>query len=93
VTGDSTRWGDPDGGSWSQCSFCRHWLGRKTCAAFPDGVPAAILDNEHDHREPFAGDNGIRFEAKPGREAAAAENWRRAIAPPVMLPPPYAKKR
>lgn len=35
-----------------------------TCTAFPEGIPAAIMDNEIDHRQPVAGDNGIRFEPR-----------------------------
>jgi len=51
----------------SQCADCRHWRGGTKCAAFPERIPGTILRNEHDHREPYEGDNGIRFEPVEGR--------------------------
>jgi hypothetical protein len=45
----------------SQCVYCRHWIPGGTCAAFPEGIPQAILENEIDHREPVLGDHGVRF--------------------------------
>jgi len=50
-----------------QCCTCRHFVGKKdrdslNCKAFADGIPLEIVLNEHDHREPFPGDNGIRWE-------------------------------
>lgn len=47
------------------CTWCKHWLGRKvrTCTAYPDGtIPLVIWDGDNDHRKPYPGDNGIRFE-------------------------------
>jgi hypothetical protein len=34
----------------------------KTCAAFPDGIPDAIYIEGFDHRHPYPGDGGVRFE-------------------------------
>jgi len=45
------------------CYKCKH-VGQKgdMCKAFPDGIPAKVLRGKHDHRKPYKGDNGIRFE-------------------------------
>ena len=46
-----------------QCFVCtRYGTDNGKCQAFPDGIPEKILFMEHDHREPYKGDNGIRFE-------------------------------
>ncbi len=55
------------------CSYCIHWdtpSTKRLCQAFPDGIPSAIWNGEHDHRTPYAGDHGIRFEeiAVPAKE-------------------------
>jgi hypothetical protein len=48
---------------------CRHKSkGSRTCSAFPDGIPEVILLNLHDHREPYPGDNGVRFTPVAGYE-------------------------
>lgn len=49
------------------CMGCRHLqMGTFTCKAYPEGIPTAILLNSLDHRFPAAGDNGVRYELKPG---------------------------
>jgi hypothetical protein len=54
------------------CLQCRHLApdGPMKCTAFPRGIPNPILFMEHDHRQPYKGDHGIRYEP---RDAAAAE--------------------
>jgi len=46
------------------CINCRYlYLTKKrTCEAFPKGIPTEILIGENSHRKPFDGDNGIRWE-------------------------------
>ena len=66
-----------------QCSRCRHLIGivtappkdqmegesRIVCDAFPKrGIPARILADRFDHRRPYPGDHGIRFEPYPGQK-------------------------
>ena len=46
------------------CNRCAHYLGFARCTAFPERIPDAILDGEHDHREPYPGDRGVRFRAE-----------------------------
>ena len=53
------------------CWKCKHYRDDVTCAAFPQGIPAEILDSEADHREPYPGDQGMRFE--PRNELSDAE--------------------
>ena len=63
----------------TQCDRCRHLRhlpdGRSlmTCAAYPGGIPSTILKGDvatrrppADHRQPFEGDHGVRFEPLPG---------------------------
>ena len=48
-----------------QCIWCVHYKKKRhplKCAAFPKGIPDAILDGSHDHTEPYEGDNGITYE-------------------------------
>lgn len=42
------------------------------CDAFPERVPNEIYRAGFDHRNPFEGDRGIRFELRPGSERALA---------------------
>jgi hypothetical protein len=52
-----------DGVILSQCSNCKNLnRGTVTCKAFPSRIPDEILTNEHNHKKPYPGDNGVRFE-------------------------------
>jgi len=49
----------------SGCATCANYLGELCCLAFPDGIPADILDGDFDHTQPHEGDNGVRYEPRP----------------------------
>ena len=52
-----------------QCARCKHFRRevreKNVCEAFPDGIPTAIITGEHDHRERYHGDQGMRSELAP----------------------------
>src|SRR4051794_18491403 len=51
------------------CMACRHLRltssGRLVCDAFPGGIPRPLRDGEANHRYPYPGDRGFRFEPAP----------------------------
>ncbi len=51
------------------CQFFRRGAPTLTCDAFPGGIPDDILCSRVDHREPVAGDNGVRWEQDPAMPA------------------------
>lgn len=55
----------------SQCVSCARKRIGPGCDAYPERIPDPILRNEHDHHDPYPGDNGIRFESiepLPGKQ-------------------------
>ncbi len=52
------------------CQFCKRfregkdWGDPNTCEAFPEGIPDEIELGGFDHRKPFKGDGGVRFEQR-----------------------------
>lgn len=45
-----------------QCLGCKYYHGDCTCEAFPGTIPLRILTNEIDHKNPYKGDHGVRYE-------------------------------
>lgn len=46
---------------YEQCRICKYRR-RIGCAAFPSGIPDLIALDVFDHRQPYPGDHGIRWE-------------------------------
>jgi hypothetical protein len=63
------------------CAWCKRYRAPEqlgdppTCEAFPNGIPAKIREDGFDHRKPFKGDGGVRFELKDGVEFG----WEKAV--------------
>lgn len=54
-----------------QCSTCLYSIAGEIggCLAFPEEIPHDILTGQADHREPYPGDNGIRYKRITQKEA------------------------
>ena len=53
----------------TQCLECVHTtFSMRYCDAFPEGIPDVIMTGMFDHRQPFEGDHGIRYEPDPALE-------------------------
>ena len=63
-----------------QCHRCARKL-PFGCEAFPDGIPDEIAADQHDHREPYPGDGGLRFVPLTGKQHP------RLDPPPAPLTP------
>lgn len=46
------------------------------CPAIPDGIPAEITVNLFDHRKPYPGDSGVRFEKLEEPRIRSIYLWR-----------------
>src|SRR3954469_10774099 len=48
------------------CTACKHWertsSSCSSCLAFPAGIPSWLLEGRANHRYPYPGDGGFRFE-------------------------------
>ena len=68
------------------CAFCKRLRPSAPylrCDAFPDGIPAAIIESRADHRKPYRGDHGLQFLAKNEAGAQAAAKTIEAVGAEV----------
>ncbi|MBF0531035.1 MAG: hypothetical protein HQK55_17565 [Deltaproteobacteria bacterium] len=49
----------------SSCKYCERFHNDNTCEAFPAGIPEEILSGRNNHDQPYPGDNGLTYLAKP----------------------------
>ncbi len=67
-----------------QCLWCRHLknIPERRCAAYPDGVPAAIWSGQRKHDRPVEGDGGIQYEPR----TAPFDVAELGISSPALVP-------
>ena len=70
---------DAPGSCKGPCWFCTHKFPtfKRTCAAFPNGIPDEIWRGENTHTEPYSGDGGIRFERRQPNPPAGKSSGRK----------------
>jgi hypothetical protein len=51
------------------CKFFHQHDVKLTCDAFPDGIPEAIINTAFVHTQPYPGDHGIQYAARPRAKA------------------------
>jgi hypothetical protein len=53
----------------------RHTDDTLSCAAYPHGIPHAIITGGFDHTHPFPGDNGLRFAWRDDVPEEERQKW------------------
>jgi len=73
---DESEWEEQTTAFSEMCMFCIHLdkdITKRACEAYPDGIPTKIWMNEFDHRKPYPGDHGIKFESSTPKQDKTAK--------------------
>ena len=52
---------------------CHWYTAGNQCIAYPEGIPEKIWRGEHDHKDAYEGDQGIRYKEEEGTGKASGD--------------------
>ncbi len=62
--------------NFTDAQFIEDTRRKLSCVAFPEGIPAEIINGDLDHTKPYPKDNGVRYETGFRMEDVEADYYR-----------------